>query len=275
MPEWLPAVFFVSSFVVTTIALLIVASKRWRHKRLTSEVSDLTTLVANLKRERQDAWDRAKKATAEAREASLRENDIRGQRDGLSKLYDESKREVADLAWLRRLEEDQAKDISEHVKATLATYPQSGELELVGDQLCIIVGLSIRNESVFDITIRPQDIAGQFSLNRVPMKEPAGVLIDDFRQQIENLKPMQKGWLVLEQPLREFEVEKINRCLGDDDAKFWIGGMIIPISVNNPLNNDTQKVDPKPLRIPAESQYVPVNNLKRNTKKDFDRIDIP
>lgn len=49
MPPWLPAAFFVSSFVVTTIALLVVASKRWRNKNLKSEISSLTTLVANLK----------------------------------------------------------------------------------------------------------------------------------------------------------------------------------------------------------------------------------
>lgn len=119
MSGWLPTAFFVSSFAVTTITLLIVASKRWRHKRLTSEVSKLTTLVANLKAERQDAWDKAKEAVKLAEERRKEALFESTQKDGLYTTLQDRERQLADLASLRVIRTEQAKNIKDHVIITI------------------------------------------------------------------------------------------------------------------------------------------------------------
>ena len=72
---------------------------------------------------------------------------------------------------------------------------------------------------------------------------------------------MQTGLLVLEQLFRQAEAETITKCLSDSNAKFWIGNLTILISVGNA----TQQVEPKPLRLTAEAENIPLTNFKRNT----------
>jgi hypothetical protein len=144
----------------------------------------------------------------------------------------------------------------------VVTYPHTGELVLSGEHhLCVTVGVAVTNESVFDITIRPQDVTGHFSFKNQLLKEPANVLIDSFRDPIENLKPMETRVLVLEQLFRQAEAETITKCFGDNNAHFWIGDLAVLISVGNVA----QPVNPKPLKITAEADKIPLTNFKCNT----------
>jgi hypothetical protein len=145
MPPWLPAAFFVSSFAVTTISLIIVASKRWRHKHLTADVAALTTLVTNLKKERQQAWDKANNAVKDAAEANRIANHEKGQKEITDERLRDAETQLANLAWLKRLAEEQAKNIAEHVTGTLLTDQYPGKTELNGDRFLVTVRRKIRN----------------------------------------------------------------------------------------------------------------------------------
>ena len=204
-------------------------------------------------------------ARHEAKQANLRANEEINQKNEFARLYHESERKLDDFLWLRNIADTQAKNISEHVKATVITYPHTGSLVLSGeDHLRVTVGLVIRNESVFDITIRPQDVSGHLSFKNQLLKEPASLLIDDFRDSIDNLKPMQSGVLVLEQLFRQAEAETITKSVGDNNAYFWIGNLAILISVGN----TTLQVEPKRLRITAEAEKILLTSFKRNTNND-------
>jgi hypothetical protein len=172
---------------------------------------------------------------------------------------DRAESELANLDWLYALAKEQAQDISAHVTVSLVTYPHSGELQLTGTDLCILVGLAIKNESVFNISVEDKEITGHFGLKGVAFKENAGQLIDDFRPPLHGLKPKQQEILVLEQPLRQFEAEKIQKCLSDDDAKLVIKSLRIPISASN----SAMRVEPKLLRM--GNGEVLLKTLKRNT----------
>ena len=173
MKAWLPALIIGIGLLLAAVFNLVAAfmSRRTLKKQLDAAGKTIETLTRNMETaskslgEARQETENCKAALGQARrdvkEANLRANDQEGQREGLYKLYQESKRELANLAWLAHLAEEQAKDISRHVKATVVTYPHTGSLVLSGeDHLCVTVGLAITNESVFDITIRPQDITG-------------------------------------------------------------------------------------------------------------------
>jgi hypothetical protein len=199
-------------------------------------------------------------AQHEAKQANLRTNELRGTNESLLELKREAERKLADLKWLTKLAEDQAVQLSDHIRVEVATYPHCGEMQLSGKDLCVLLGLSIKNESVFEIAIEEKKITGQFSLNNVAFREKADQLIDTFRAPLRNLKPQQKEMIVIEQPLREFEAEKIKRCLEDPDAKFWIGGVRVPISINN----QGFEVKNEPCLLWGSGE-VPLKNFKRNT----------
>lgn len=198
----------------------------------------------------------------DAEEWRKKANEASGIKDGILTLYRESERKLGDLAWLRRIADEQAKNIRDHVTAEFVTYPNPGELVLDGPRLLVTVGVRITNESVFDITIRPEGIAGRLSLNNYLFKEPAGLLIGDFRGPIENLPPKEKALLILEQPLRQSEAETIKKYL-EDNARvgIWTGDLQVPILVKNA----TQEVAAKPLKIISKTEPLLLNDFKRNT----------
>jgi hypothetical protein len=176
-------------------------------------------------------------------------------------LKNRAEAELADLAFLKELAKRQASDLSTYVRTEILTHPHCGELQLTGKHLCILLAVSIQNESVFDIAIEEKQITGQFSLDRVALKEQAGQLIDDFRPPLHDLNPRQRETILIEQPLLAFEAEKIERFLADDpEAKFSVGALGIPISINNAGFSATNAPF---LRF--RSGEVPLKCFKRNT----------
>lgn len=194
-----------------------------------------------------------------AETANLRADTEATDKAFIRELKERAESQLANLDFLYDLAKEQAQDISAHVKASPAIYPHPGELQLTGDDLCILLGLIITNESVFTVSIEDKEITGHFSLNGVAFKENAGQLIDSFRSPLHGLKPKQQEILILEQPLRQFEAEKIQRCLTNDEAKLVINTLRIPISANNPA----MRVEPRPLRL--GNGEVLLRNFKRNT----------
>lgn len=169
---------------------------------------------------------------------------------------------MSELTWLASLAAEQAKDIGEYVVATIATYPHAGELVLEGKELCITLGLNIRNESVFDISILPKDVSGSMAVDGKFLKEPASILIGELCGPIENLKPRKTEMLVLEQPLRQSEAERITKSLTEAGAKIWIGGLTILVS----SGNGHLKVEPKQVRLSDKDGCIQLTDFKCNTK---------
>lgn len=93
-------------------------------------------------------------------------------------------------------------------------------------------------------------------------KEPASILIGDFRTPIENLTPRTTQMLVLEQPLRQSEAERIQKSLTDAGGKIYFGGLTILISSSN-LH---LKVEPKRLSLRDRDGYIELTDFKCNTK---------
>ena len=154
-----------------------------------------------------------------AKQANLRALQEIKQKDEFYKLHKESERKLAELAWLSKRANEQAKDISAHVvikKVKLCA------LNLTASPRCIIVALTIRNESIFDITIRAKKLTGCIFFNNKSREESARIQ-ETHRSAIENLEPKQEEILVVEQPLLKSEAETITEALDDANARFWLG----------------------------------------------------
>jgi hypothetical protein len=236
MPPWLPVVFFVTSFVVTTIALLVVASKRWRNNRLTSDLSRLEADRANLRVERQDAWDKAKEANNNALEARrevlqakeqqrIAETEMEGVRSRLA----DTKGQLDNLEWLKEIADAQAMNIQLNVSIT-AVVPY--DLILTGDRSHrrVTLGLRVFNDSVFKISVLSDEITGSLGFGEETLGEEVKAIIDLDRPPIENLQRKTEETLVLDQHLTNAEVDLISRALDDPDAFFWLHALRIPIS---------------------------------------------
>ena len=216
-------------------------------------MSDLTALVANLKVERQDAWDRAKESNKLAEERRKEALDAKNQRDGFSGLYTENQQRLADWSFLIKHAEDQARAISDFVIITNVT-PTRFNLDSGADRV-VGVTLQILNNSVFDITISAAKVKGCFHFENKPRKEPVHVPIDADHLPIEKLRPKQPATLYVEQPLLTHEAERISEVA--DQKSFWLGNLSIPITIENVPSEIkfTQDVD---MRIPANLADIPV-----------------
>jgi hypothetical protein len=220
------------------------------------EVNNRVTPIKNLNENYEDQiktlQSELKTSQHEAKEGTLRANDQEGQKDGIYKLYRESERQLAKLTWLKQLAEEQAKDISEHVAVILRP---PGSLILNKSPRWVTIGLKIRNESVFDITIDPKEVKGRLFFDGTPLHEDASQLTDDTRWPITNLKPKQTEMFVIKQPLLKSESETIAEC-EKAGTQFWLGNLYIPISVLGDFN-----VTPQRLRIHGEMENVPLKDF--------------
>lgn len=219
--------------------------------------------VIQVRRQEFPTEQRLNTALNDLENAKLEVNQERNTKDEIYKLYRDTERKLAELTWLASLAAEQAKNIANYVVVTIATYPSAGELVLEGSDLCIILGLNIRNESIFDISILPKDVSGSMAINGKFLKEPASILINDFRGPIENLQPRKTQMLVLEQPLRQSEAERIIKSLAETGSRIWIGGLTILISSSS---NSSVKVEPKPASLSDRDSNIPLIDFKCDTK---------
>jgi hypothetical protein len=250
---WIPAAVAVLSFslALSAISLLITTFRRLRNKRLAAEITRLNGEMATQKTATTNALKLAEERRKEAQFEST-------QKDGLSKTLQDRERQLADLESLRKIKVEQAIDIRDHV---VITEVRPGKLALNTDgSVCIFLELIIRNESLWDITIRSEDVKGCFVRERRPFKEPVSMIVDAYRDPVENLPPFQYARLYLEQPLRDFEVELINKSLDAANARIWLGMLIVPISVG-----DGSKVETRNLKItPEEKEDAPLVDCRND-----------
>jgi outer membrane murein-binding lipoprotein Lpp len=227
MAGWLPILMVSTSSLLSAAMLLTVAVKRWRNKRLRSEVSDLTTLAANLKVERQDAWDRAAAANKDALDANRRADDADNEKKKIYALFQDRERELTDLTWLSNRAGKQRENISEYIVITNVT---PGILLLNGERGATLE-LMIRNESLFNVTIQDDKITGRFHFKHKGLTDAARFDTAAGHPSITNLEPRQEKPLALFQPFIQSEAEHIEEALADEKACFWLGNLSIPIFV--------------------------------------------
>jgi Skp family chaperone for outer membrane proteins len=245
-----------SSLTLAAISLFIAAFRLLKLKRLKANLKTANAAFADMEERVEKLKEELTTSQRDAKNETKRANYEESQRDQFIKLNDEARRELADLAWLRQLADEQGKNISEHV---VITAVKPGRLKLAASPRCVTIGLVIRNESIFDITIRAENVKGRLFFKTRPLDEPARVLLDSDRPPIENLKPMQKEILVVEQPLRVYEAETISEA--DEEARFWLGNLSIPISVESV----PQQVETKDVRIRAEVEHLYLKTFGKQT----------
>jgi len=227
MTGWLPVVMVSASSILSAVMLLIVAVKWFRNKRLKSEVSDLTTLAANLKIERRDAWAREAAANKAALEANQRADDADKEKEKIDALFQDRDRQLAEWSWLTSRAIKQAEHISEYV---VMAKVKPGTL-LFGGERGAILELIIRNESVFNVTIQSDKITGRFHFKNKELQDPVKFDKLSGRESMVNLAPRDEKPLALFQPFLKSEAEHIEEALADEKACFWLGNLSIPIFV--------------------------------------------
>lgn len=216
--------------------------------RYSSELADVRPQIESLNRELAQAKNDGDNANKRAKAA---ENESQGH----YKLFEDRERQLGELLWLKKRMEDQAKDISEHV---VVKKSKLCGLRLDSDR-CAFVAITIRNESLFDITIRLEKISGCLFFNSVARHDPAQVSKTNTRP-IENLEPMAQAIIVIKQPLLRTEAEIISEAAKDQNARFWLGNLNIPISIEN----IPQQVGTKALRIGENVEHVYLKDYNTN-----------
>jgi len=275
MKAWLPALIIGIGLVFAAIFNLIAVfmSRHGFKKQLASanaayaDVSETNeTLTRDLKSanlaigEARNQEREAKRVAEERRKEAV---GATGQNEQITMARQMAENRLVNLSWVEKMIGDQAKDITAHVTITSV---RPGTLKLTDAPRCVSLGLCIRNESVFDITIRAANLTGRLFFQSTALNDPATILLDATRLPIENLKPMQSDMLVILQPLWKSEAETISEA--DMGTRFWLGNLNIPISVENV----PQEVETKPLRIRAEVEHISLKDFFGDTDNDKQRL---
>ncbi|HKY30722.1 MAG TPA: hypothetical protein VJM12_22510 [Pyrinomonadaceae bacterium] len=230
----------------------------------------IDTLDADLTTERKNVVDAAKdieKLKRDLKEAGLRENDQRNQKETV--LAELRKRE-ADLAELKTLIDmriTQAENITGHVTVTSV---HAGDLMFVGNSEtppCVTLELRIRNDSLFNISIKPENVRGHLVFADNVLPEPISVIIDFAREPISGLRPFAHGSLVLYQPLRIADVEWIKSLQDSQKGRFRLTHLGIPISVDGRYSQ--YKVTSGNLRIHPDLQALPITAFRVTKSVDI------
>ncbi|HJP93175.1 MAG TPA: hypothetical protein VJ875_14550 [Pyrinomonadaceae bacterium] len=209
---WTPIVVLASAITLSAISLFTVAVKRWRNKRLLLQVTALGQDLKECAKLRTDYVNAVKET-----------NDLRIQKDDVNNELTKRKQELDGLKTLRDMRSAQAKNIKGHI---IITHVNAGDLILDLDaenEPCVTVGLKIRNESLFNISIPPKDVKGSLFFANRSLAEPIRVINDLVRIPIEDLEPFAYGYITLLQPLRVNEIERIQSLQDSPSAKFGLG----------------------------------------------------
>jgi len=210
--------------------------------------------------DRDNAHSQAEKLTTDliderqaVREADKRASEARNESQAHHRLFEDRERQLGDLLWLKKRMEEQAKDLSAQI---IIKKVKPLTLNLASSPRCIVLALTIRNESVFDVTIHPEKVVGSLFFKNKARHDPARASQLDHSP-IQDLRPRHEGILLIEQPLLMSEAETISDALNDPNARFWLGNLKIPISVEN----IPQQVTPQNLRIVDNKEHVYLNDF--------------
>lgn len=192
-----------------------------------------------------------KKLTSDAEEARREKLAAASNLDGVQTDRNNYRTWYNELAWLDPSIKPQKEDISNYVKV-IAARPCVLSLK---ERRIVVIDLVIRNDSFFDIRIKPSTVAGQLSTNtKGLLNDPAKAFVDLNHPPIENLKPTKEAMFAIIQPLLRSEAEEIEDAIAKgSDGYFWLGTLNIPISVQNAEPLD---VDSKPLRMNSNIEHV-------------------
>jgi len=274
MTGWLPLVVVSATSLLSAVMLLVLIVKRWKNGQLRVQVESLESDlklerdgIETLKQEHEKtvkALERdCKKAQDDLVEADKRTRAQENQKEDVLAELRKREEDLAELKTLRALRETQAGSIKDHVVITgvnpieliLESNAESGP--------CVTFTLFIRNESLYNIAIRPDEVKGCLAFANQQLQERVIVVRDAWTEPIENLVPLAPASIVLRQPLRGFEVDRIKSL---PEGQFWLAPLRIPITAHGQY-----KVPSKNLRITPEVQYLPVSafcNTKSLDSKD-------
>jgi hypothetical protein len=243
---WTPVIVLGTALLVAAVSLIIVAFRQWKNKQLAVQVADLARDLATARKG-------AKESERSAKEAQLRANEEKNQKDNAYDMYRECERLFSTFAWLHQVASDQAPILGDELVKTIEVRPYG--LELTKAPRRVIVELVVKNESVFDVTLNTADAKGCLFFNTIPQTEPSLITLNPR----EPIKPNQTGTLFIEQPLLKSEAETILEAA--EDSHFWLGNLKIPILVEG----IPQVIKSQELRIREHVEKLPLNNFNRNT----------
>lgn len=169
------------------------------------------------------------------------------QRDQWMKQCDEAKSKLAELWWLRERAVAHGDYIEEYV-IIRSIKPHRLNLDKKPHMSVI---LEIENGSLFDVTILTKDIEGYFHFDNEPFETNVRASKSEERILIGSYKPSNNPptLLVIEQPLRGFEADRIRKA--DGEAHFWLGNLGIWVCVDDKVQSNPG-VRRKKLIIPPD-----------------------
>lgn len=269
---WVPVIIVSASSLFSALILLLATARRWKNKTLKSKVSDLekdlelekakveaekgnvTDAFREIEKLKDALVEADRKSKADLLEADKRTNEQRGMKEDILTELRKRQEDLAELKTLSDMRLTQAENIKDHV---IITRVNAGDLVLDGNQEtgpCLTLELRIKNESLYNISIRPNEIAGSLAFADQPLKEPVFAINDAWREPIENLRPFASEGITLQQPLRGFEVERIKSL---PDGRFRLTPLRVPITVHSQYH-----VPLKNLRITPEIDNLPINAFR-------------
>jgi hypothetical protein len=248
---WVPVIIVSASSLFSALVLLLATARRWKNKTLKSKVSDLEkdleiekAKVIAEKENLTNAAKEIKKLHEDLRQADLRENDQRGQKEGLSQLYNESQQKVATWAWLAKKAEDQNIEIDKHVVLEKITL---GDLNLSTSVPTVRFGVYVMNRSVWDISLNYElkaDVEGvirfEDELDNIELTRPKRVI-----NTVKDLPSGETGCLTIEQLLTPEQAKVIDKAHNSARAKFCFDELVV-----NVIGGDhSLNIVPKPLKL--------------------------
>ena len=227
-------------------------AKKWQrdYHQVNNAATPLKNLNENYEQQIGRLTEDLKIAQSEAKEARREVLAVASNLDGVKTDRNNYRTWYNELAWLNPAIKPQKEDISNYVKV-IAARPCVLSLK----ERVVIIDLVIRNDSFFDITIKPGTVAGQLSTNKKGLlHDPAKAFVDLEHPPIDNLKPTKERMFAIIQPLLRTEAEEIEDAIREgSDGYFWLDRLNIPITVQNAEPLD---VDSKPLRMNSDVEHV-------------------
>jgi hypothetical protein len=199
---WTPIIVLASGLVLSAISLLIVASKRWKNKRLTAELDglkvDLTKEKASsktleqtgerLEREKRELWEQNTKLTTDLASAN-------------------SEKERPDQKRLQIIAKQDTEDIQDSVIVSGIQF--RNEIEFGNRHIDLV--FAIYNQSLYDITIDSQLGDGNIIFNKQPLVKKKEIV----ENKAQNLPARISGHFTVRQYLDSGDIEDIENATGD------------------------------------------------------------
>jgi hypothetical protein len=199
-----------------------------------------------------------------ADETKKRLNEEVNQRNNWMNSYYEASRKLAELQYVVKILEDQAKALQEHV---IILRDFKVRVDLIDTSLGpprIRFGFKIRNEALPNIMIHEKGVGGKVYFRDHPLTETCR-FDPNMTSKVENIEHKEEGSLYLDQKLTAAEIDRISKALeSNPNAEFSFEHIIIKVSGGDNFSYEATE----PLHIPGDYQRVKLSDCQINSNTE-------